>query len=142
MDLTHFLDLPEDVPGPARRLAEHLDGIVRAATAGDAGTGWTNALSCRRRPGNRPCPGLIIVRRPEPSAPIQWQCSVCDDQGVISNWEDSPYDLHSRPLTVAEAHHEFVIPHEAAMTLRELQLLDPDTERLVFRMRTHPAGSC
>jgi hypothetical protein len=37
-DLNHFLDLPEDTPGPARRLAEHLSDIVKAATAGDAGT--------------------------------------------------------------------------------------------------------
>jgi len=36
-DLHHFLDLPPDTPGPARRLAEHLGYIVRAATAGDAG---------------------------------------------------------------------------------------------------------
>jgi hypothetical protein len=35
-DLHHFLDLPEDTPGPARRLAEDLTNIVRAATAGDA----------------------------------------------------------------------------------------------------------
>jgi len=32
-DLHHFLDLPPDTPGPARRLAEHLSNIVRAATA-------------------------------------------------------------------------------------------------------------
>ena len=31
-DLRHFLDLPEDTPGPARRLAQYLGNIVRAAT--------------------------------------------------------------------------------------------------------------
>ncbi len=30
-DLRHFLDLPDDVPAPARRMAEHLSLIVRAA---------------------------------------------------------------------------------------------------------------
>jgi hypothetical protein len=30
----------------------------------------------------------------------QWRCSVCADEGVISNWEDSPYDLRRRRLTV------------------------------------------
>ena len=43
-DLHHFLDLPDDIPGPARRLAEHLSSIVRAATAGDVGTAWMSAL--------------------------------------------------------------------------------------------------
>ncbi len=35
-DLRHFLDLPADVPGPARRMAEHLTLIVRAATSGES----------------------------------------------------------------------------------------------------------
>ena len=85
-DLHHFLDLPAGTPGPARRLAEHLSNIVRAATAGDAGTAWESALPCRRRPANRRCPGRMIVLRTDPPAPIRWQCSVCGDGGVISNW--------------------------------------------------------
>lgn len=80
-DLNHFLDLPADTPAPARRLAEHLSSIVKAATAGDAGTAWETALPCRRRPGNRRCPGRMIVLRTEPPAPIHWQCGVCDDEG-------------------------------------------------------------
>jgi hypothetical protein len=31
-DLHHCLDLPEDTPGPAGRLAQQLGTIVRAAT--------------------------------------------------------------------------------------------------------------
>jgi hypothetical protein len=140
-DLTHFLDMPDSVPGPALRLAEQLGGIVRAATAGDVGTAWTSALSCRRRPGNRPCQGRMVVLRSEPSAPIQWQCSSCADEGVISNWQDSPYDLRSHRLAPAQARHQFVVPDEVAATLRALQLLDPDTERVVYRIRAHPEGA-
>ena len=136
-DLHHFLDLPEDTPGPARRLAEDLTNIVRAATAGDAATAWESALPCRRRPGNRRCLGRMIVRRTQPGAPIHWQCSVCEDDGVISNWEDSPFDLRPRQLTVAEPAHDIVIPNDIAAALRDLQLLDPDCERLVFRIRAH-----
>jgi hypothetical protein len=136
-DLHHFLDLPQDTPGPAWRLAEHLSNIVRAATAGDAGTAWESALPCRRRPANRACPGRIVVLRTEPGAPIRWQCSVCDDAGVISNWEDSVFDLRRRQLAVAGAASEIVIPNQIAAALRDLQLLDPDCERLVFRIRAH-----
>jgi len=140
-DLHHFLDLPEDAPGPARRLAQHLGNIVRAATAGDAGTGWMSALPCRRRPAHRPCRGRMSVVRPEPAAPIHWRCSVCDDEGVISNWADSPYDLCRRQLTLAGAVNQIIIADETAATLRELRLLDPDCERLVFGMRAHPNGA-
>ena len=54
-DLYHFLDLPEDTPGPARRLAQHLDNIVRAATAGDASIPWISALPCRPASPTVPC---------------------------------------------------------------------------------------
>jgi hypothetical protein len=134
-DLHHFLDLPASTPGPARRLAEHLSTIVRAATAGDADTAWESALPCRRRPGNRRCPGRMIVLRTEPPAPIRWQCSVCDDEGIISNWADSPFDLRRRRLTLAHPVNELVIPNEVAAVLRELQLPDADCERVVFRIR-------
>src|ERR1700687_444684 len=92
-DLRHFLDMPDDAPGPAHRMAEPLGSVVRAATAGKAGTAWVSALTCRRRPGNRPCPGHIAVFRADLPAPIEWQCTSCGDEGVISGWEGSPFDL-------------------------------------------------
>lgn len=128
----------EDTPGPARRLAEHLGNVVRAATAGQAGTAWMSALPCRCRPARRRCPGRMTVLRPEPSAPIGWQCSICGDEGVISNWEDSPYDLRRRRLTLAGPINEVVISEETAAALR---LLDPDCERVVFGMRAHDRGA-
>ena len=140
-DLHHVLDLPDGTPGPARRLAGHLSNIVRAATAGDADTAWESALPCRRRPGNRRCPGRMIVLRTGPAAPIRWQCSVCDDEGIISNWADSPFDLRRRRLTLARPVNELVIPNEVAAVLRELQLPDADCERVVFRIRAHDGGA-
>jgi hypothetical protein len=140
-DLHHFLDLPAGTPGPARRLAGHLSSIVRAATAGDAGIAWESALPCRRRPANRRCPGRMIVLRAESPTPIRWQCSVCDDEGVISNWAGSPFDLRPRRLTLARPVNEIVIPEEAAAALRELRLPDAGCERLVFRIRAHDGGA-
>jgi hypothetical protein len=140
-DLHHFLDLSPEAPGPARRLAEHLSDIVRAASVGEAGMGWESALPCRRRPANRACTGRMIVLRTEPGVPIRWQCSVCEDAGLISNWEDSAFDLRRRHLTIAQARREIAIPNEVAAALRDLQLLDSNCERLVFSARAGDAGA-
>lgn len=141
-DLNHFLDLP-DVHGPARRLGQHFGNIVRAATAAHrVGDRWTSALPCRRRPGRRPCPGRITIAVRQPPVPISWCCSACDDEGVISNWENSPYDLRRQRLTaVNHTVHEVVVTDEVAAALRELVLLDPDRERLVFGMGAHRHGA-
>lgn len=141
-DLRHFLELPVDAPGPARRLAEQLGDLVSAATAGDAGAAWESALPCRRRPGHRACPGRMVLHRDfDVSVPIRWQCSSCADQGSISNWAESPFDLRRRRLARAEPVHEILIPTDVAATLRGLRLLDVDCQRLVFRIYPHATGA-
>ncbi|MCA1702264.1 MAG: hypothetical protein LC808_02925 [Actinobacteria bacterium] len=140
-DLRHFLDLPDDVSGPARRMAERLTAIVRAATAGDAGSEWASALPCDRRPGRRPCLGHIAVLRTEVPPAIEWRCTSCGDEGVISGWEQSPCDLRPRYVRPKSADaRRVVIPAETAATLRDLQLLDSDTERLVFTAEAFEEG--
>src|SRR5947209_19264087 len=78
-DLRHFLGITDDAPGPARKMAEHLGSVVRAATAGEADTPWVTALVCRRRPGHKPCVGRIAVYRPDGPGRIEWKCTACGD---------------------------------------------------------------
>lgn len=141
-DLNHVLGMGDDAPRPARRLTEHLTTIVRAATAAErAGEWWTSAIPCRRRPGRRACLGRIAILRDQPPVPIHWRCSNCTDEGTISNWEGSPYDLRRRGLSAVDEIHEVVVGDEIAASLRGLVLLDPDCERLVFAMHAHPRGA-
>jgi hypothetical protein len=76
--------MPEDVPVPARRMAEHLTLIVCAATAGQGGQPWVSALPCPRRPGRRPCAGHFALYRADVPPSIEWRCTACGDDGVIS----------------------------------------------------------
>lgn len=114
-------------------MAEHLTLIVRAATAGDGGVGWVSALACRRRPGRRPCPGHLAVYRTDVPATIEWRCTSCGDQGIISGWERSPFDLRPRGVESGTSDLRVVVPTEVAATLRSLLALDVGSERLVFR---------
>ncbi len=140
-DLHHFLDMPDDAPGPARALAAHLFDIVRAVTAGDAVIEWETALPCRRRPARRRCPGRITLRRNDSPSSINWWCAVCVDDGIISHWADTPYDLRRRRPVLAAAVREVVITADVAAALRELIYLDPECERMVYAARAHPEGA-
>lgn len=142
-DLRHFLDIPDEASGPARKMAEHLGFVVRAATAGEAGVSWVSALPCRRRPGHQPCRGNIAVFRAHLPAPIEWRCTFCGDEGVISGWEDSPFDLRrprSRSRSDDAPQRETPLADPLAATLRDLRLLDTDCERLVFAMQRSGHG--
>jgi len=141
-DLRLFLGMPDDTPAPARRMAEHLTLIVRAATAGDAGLRWVSALPCVRRPGRRACPGHLAVLRIDVPPSIEWQCTSCRDEGVISGWEHSPFDLRAHTTDSASPGDDVqvVIDAEIAATLRGLTLVDTTGERLVFRARNSEHG--
>ena len=135
-DLRHFLDLPDHTPTPALRLADQLRDVVRAATAGQEGAGWVSALPCRRRPGNRRCQGRIRVRRTDGQAPIAWECTACGDQGTVSGWQDTPYDLrHGRGVSTGTA-QDLSVSDDVVASLRKTLLLDTDCERVVYGART------
>ncbi len=140
-DLRHFLDLPDDAPGPARKMAEQLGNVVRVATAAEAGAAWVSALPCRRRPGRRLCPGRIAVLRPEVPARIEWRCTSCGDEGVVSGWEGTYFDLRTRgPRRHDGVVAEVVVSDDVAATLRDLRLLDTECARLVYRARAVDDG--
>jgi len=46
----------------------------------------------RRRPGRRPCAGLLTIFFDVDKNDVLWFCPVCDDQGRISGWEDTFWD--------------------------------------------------
>ena len=75
----------------------------------------------------------VAVARFDVPASIQWQCTACGDDGVITGWQQSRFDLRSHPGNPAPAHtDQVVISAETAAALCTLVLLDPDSERMVF----------
>jgi hypothetical protein len=81
-----------------------------------------------------------VIFRSDPPAPVGWRCNACDDEGVISNWTDSPYDLRRRELGAVEKRRQVLVSEEVAAALRDLRLLDTACERLVFAMYAHDGG--
>ncbi len=96
-DITHFLDekggIPEDLSGPARSLANHVGAVITAATAPGGFSDPEIEVKCRCRPNRGPCPGVINhIIEPGGEERIFWRCTVCGDNGEISNWKGSIWD--------------------------------------------------
>ena len=95
VDLTHFLDPQGELsPGPPGRFGAFFADIVAVASARQAGTADATPLHCRRRPGHVPCPGRLWALRREHGL-IEWRCPACDDQGTISGWEGTRWDMRA-----------------------------------------------
>lgn len=103
-DLRHYLTPSgaiAEMPPRARRLAEYFASIVVDATTriDDPPT-----VRCRRRPGHRPCRGIVISY---PSLDeydsILWYCPVCYDNGVITGWQGTLWDGFADPAGLKSA---------------------------------------
>lgn len=101
-NLTHYLDeggrLPDDLTGPARTIAIHLGSIVAGITATGVSSPARLTVRCRRRPGRRPCPGMIVATIEPGGDEIAWICPTCGDEGLLSGWQGTIWD-HRRPET-------------------------------------------
>lgn len=80
----------ERIPGPAQRLAEYLGSIV-AASVGPHRDARITQIQCRRRPGRKRCEGrlvsAIVPDELHGGDAIEWQCPLCGDNGLITEWE-------------------------------------------------------
>src|SRR5882672_5108143 len=94
-DMTHYLDecgrVVDAMPGPARRLVDHLGAIVASVTAQAEDPIGPIGVRCRRRPGRRACPGEICAMMDDETN-IVWECPACGDNGLIHHWQDTPWD--------------------------------------------------
>jgi hypothetical protein len=96
IDLAHFLDRNGEIApqsGPARRLAEYIVAIVSMASRPEIIPPPQYRVRCRRRPGRKPCSGLIEVDFDPDNEDIVWWCPFCQDNGRIRNWKGTTWDL-------------------------------------------------
>jgi len=101
VDLNHFLDEDGGISpatGSARRLAEHFVAIVSMASRPEIIPPLEYQVRCRRRPGRKPCTGVIEADLDPETEDIVWWCPICRDTGYISNWKGTIWDLSNAEL--------------------------------------------
>lgn len=102
--------------------------IVQAGTASPAGNVVHTPLACRRRPGRKPCPGRLLLRRRDAPPEITWECPSCDDQGVVYGYEGGIWDMGP---PVAPGGLEVALPFDHYRALKAAALLEHDALLLV-----------
>ncbi len=96
--ITDMTDLPDvrnpdvDIPASALKLTEYFGRIVEAATRLPPILAHDTDIRCRRRPRRKPCAGNIRLCCDENHREIEWECSFCDDHGIITGWEGTHWD--------------------------------------------------
>jgi hypothetical protein len=139
-DLRHFLDLADDAPSAAARLGAQLGAIVRAASVYPVGGGATSAVGCTKRPGRRPCDGFVMVFR-RTSGEIACSCDVCGDEGVITGWQGSPFDVSGLDDSYVDGGVIMVeMTRDLFDVVRGVLLLDAASELLVARAQGTSTG--
>lgn len=135
--MMHFAGVDELVGARfngAKRFAAYLGNVVGVATANTPGQVIESALACHRRPGHQACPGRLLVRRSEAPRQINWACPSCDEEGVISNFEQSIWDV-SPPLVIAGEECSAFLSPDQYKTLLGLVVLDGDARRVLYAAR-------
>jgi len=97
-DLTHFLDQNGHIApksGPARRMAEYLAAIVAMVSRPELVIPAEYRVRCRRRPGRKPCTGMVDVDLDPETEDVVWWCPVCGDNGYIRNWKGTFWNLRN-----------------------------------------------
>ena len=89
IDMSHY-DFPEEItneiPKEAKRMAEYFASIVEGTVRNASLVGGAIGVRCRRRPGRKPCTGMIQAELHQNRNELYWKCPVCGDNGRISSW--------------------------------------------------------
>ena len=88
-DMSDFDYRDEEVhkfPAKALNLWTYFGSIIEG-TVNKLSSRPSTGIPCRRRPGKKPCAGVIESELIPPGNELRWWCPVCADNGQISNWE-------------------------------------------------------
>ena len=90
--MTHFLDetgnIPKQIPKEARELASFMALVVDNTTKSSPQTLTSTDIRCFEKG----CQGLIKSEILSKKDDIHWVCTKCQNEGVISNWQNSKWD--------------------------------------------------
>ena len=92
----HLSDLDDLTPSSTRRArANFYRDLASVGSLASSGPARPTPIRCRKRPGHRPCQGLLRVRRRDLPAAIEWSCPQCEGSGEIKGWEGTDAEMNA-----------------------------------------------
>jgi hypothetical protein len=130
-DLTHFLDeRGQVIEGPLGKMGHYLGLIVEIGSVLPIGHGGLAPAHCAS-PRRRRCGGRLVVARPEAER-IEWECQTCGENGVISHWIATRFNLVSVPrVAQADVSSDPVVQLDELSAMRRLGGAPPTLRRLL-----------
>ena len=90
--MRHFLDeqgeIPEDMHKDARELAGFFAMVIDSTTTILPASLTPIDIRCFKKG----CHGIIRAASNRDTEEIHWKCPVCDNAGIISNWQGTKWD--------------------------------------------------
>ena len=103
IDIRHWLD-NETQTGPGvpqlKSKVKKITEIITYATSVEAGISVDSPPKCWRRPKRKPCKGKLDIELVPETGQIHWICPICQDEGVVTGWEDLIWDISNPPIYI------------------------------------------
>ncbi len=131
-DFRHLPPLSDDELDQGRSFAAFLSCVVAIGSMEGPDARVRSPIPCRCRPGRRPCPGFILIARHPRHSEIEWRCSECEFNGVITHWEGSSSDFSVTAPEAVEVVAPATAPNRGPATLEgrwhivEMEMWDKD----------------
>jgi len=94
--MSHFNWSDEEahsIPNEAKNIAEYFSKILSNAILNCNAYSDNTGVRCRRKPQRKRCTGLIKAKINSDNNEVDWWCPVCGDNGNISDWEGTRWDV-------------------------------------------------
>jgi hypothetical protein len=131
-DFRHLPEIDSDEIATGRSLPAFLARIVIVASLEGPTARVRSPIRCRCRPGRRACPGVILISRHARYSEVEWRCSECEFNGMITHWEGSTADHSERAAPKVEVVTPELPPNSVSPSLlgrwriEEMEVWDKD----------------
>ena len=130
-DLSHFLDEnglpPVGAPRRLLKMLAFLGSIVKAGSSHPVGTQFSSAIPCRRRF----CSRLSLTIANGRDGTIRWECPDCGENGYISRWQGTDYDLSAVVEPDAGLQIGMLVTPEEHKWLREIMTNSQEEDAVI-----------